>query len=241
MVLSLESMPAERARGAAARERPPLWVFAYGSLMWRPGIEFAEAAHARLHGYRRAFCIYSVHYRGSARRPGLVLGLERGGLCEGIAFRIAPAQAAEALAYLRAREQINGVYREKIVRVTIAGSETVSALTFVAERRHPSYARRLPLACQARIIRGATGSSGANVDYLVNTLQHLVELRIRDRQMERLLTMTGGYFANGAAHAGHRPRTKPLDGRQSLKALRISRWSLEERNRFAYRASLAGL
>jgi cation transport protein ChaC len=220
-----------------------LWVFAYGSLMWRPGFPFSEAVHARLHGYRRAFCIYSVHYRGSIGRPGLVLGLERGGQCEGIAFRIDEGDAEQVLHYLRAREQISGVYREKLVQVALEGRGTrlVRALTFVAEKRHPSFARALPLARQARVIRGAYGSSGANVDYLINTMQHLAELQIRDRHLERLLTLTGSYFANGAAQEGHRARAKPLDGRQSLRQLKISRSALEPRNRFVHRAVLAGL
>jgi cation transport protein ChaC len=219
-----------------------LWVFAYGSLMWRPGFAFVEAAHARLHGYRRGFCIYSVHYRGSLRRPGLVLGLERGGVCEGLAFRVAAGEAAGVFRYLQAREQVSGVYREKIVNLQLGGDgRQVSALTFVAERRHPSFARTLPLARQANIIRGARGSSGSNVDYLVNTLQHLGELNIRDRALERLLTVTGAYVAKGEARDGHRSRTRPLAGTQSLRQLGISRSALEQRNRFAYRRVLAGL
>ena len=87
-------------------------MFGYGSLMWRPGFAYEEAQHARLTGYRRCFCIYSVHHRGTPERPGLVLGLDRGGACEGIAYRVAAANAAETARYLRAREQVNGVYRE---------------------------------------------------------------------------------------------------------------------------------
>lgn len=218
-------------------------MFGYGSLMWRPGFAYTDAVRASLHGYRRGFCIYSVHYRGSQRRPGLVLGLERGGVCEGIAFRIAPHHAQAALAYIRAREQISGVYREKFVRVALSGarSRVVTALTFVAEKRHPSFVRGLPLSRQAQVIRGASGSSGTNLDYLINTMQHLRELGIRDRQLERLLTVAGVYFANGHAHEGHRARAKPLDGAQSLGQLGISRCALEQRNRFAYRSVLAGI
>lgn len=220
------------------------WVFAYGSLMWRPGFRYADAVRASLHGYRRGFCIYSVHYRGSPRRPGLVLGLERGGLCEGIAYRIAPEDADDALAYIRNREQVSGVYREKMVRLSLAGDtrRIVTALTFVAEKRHPSFARALPLARQARVIRGASGSSGANLDYLINTMMHLRELGIRDRQLERLLTVAGVYFAKGEAVEGHRARAKPLDATpQSLRQLKISRGALEQRNRFVYRGRLTGV
>ncbi len=239
-----KSADARRARDRDAGGAQDAWVFAYGSLMWRPGFRFAEAVHASLHGYRRGFCIYSVFYRGSLGRPGLVLGLQRGGLCEGIAYRIAAEDAEDALAYIRAREQVSGVYREKLVQLAICGEpgRSVTALAFVAEKRHPSFARTLPLARQARVIRGAQGSSGSNVDYLINTLKHLGELKIRDRQLERLLTLTGSYFANGVAREGHRARAKPLvQHRQSLRQLDISRSALELRNRFAYRRLLEGL
>lgn len=228
----------------AATDGHDVWVFGYGSLMWRPGFRFAEAVRAQLHGYRRAFCIYSVHYRGSHRRPGLVLGLQRGGSCEGIAFRIAREDVQATLAYIRDREQVSGVYREKIVRVSIAGEtpRAVTALTFVAEKRHPSFVRDLPLARQATIIRGACGSSGANADYLFNTLQHLGELGIRDRQLERLMASVGVYFANGEAREGHRARAQPLTKSPcSLRQLRIPRRALELHNRFAYRRLLPGL
>ena len=86
-----------------------LWVFGYGSLMWRPGFAYEEAQHARLTGYRRCFCIYSVHHRGTTERPGMVLGLDRGGACEGIAYRVSAANAAQTTRYLRAREQVNGL------------------------------------------------------------------------------------------------------------------------------------
>lgn len=226
-----------------AAEGGDVWVFGYGSLMWRPGFDFAQATRARLHGYRRGFCIYSVHYRGSCRRPGLVLGLERGGVCEGIAFRIAAKDAAAALAYIRGREQVSGVYREKFVRLDLIGeARTVTALTFVAEKRHPSFVRSLSLARQARVIRGAFGSSGANLDYLVNTMQHLTELNIRDRQLERLLTVAGVYFAKGVVQDGHRARAKPLSATLlSLRQLGIPACALEQRNRFAYRTMLSGI
>src|SRR5438552_12225970 len=96
-----------------------LWVFGYGSLMWRPGFAYEEAQHARLVGYRRCFCIYSVHHRGTPERPGMVLGLDRGGACEGIAYRVAAANVAATTRYLREREQINGVYRDVLVPVRL--------------------------------------------------------------------------------------------------------------------------
>ncbi|HEY0235981.1 MAG TPA: gamma-glutamylcyclotransferase, partial [Afipia sp.] len=89
-----------------------LWVFGYGSLMWRPGFDYLEEVPARLIGEHRALCVYSINHRGTQERPGLVLGLDRGGACQGTAFRVAEAHRTETLAYLRRREQVTGVYRE---------------------------------------------------------------------------------------------------------------------------------
>jgi cation transport protein ChaC len=170
-----------------------LWVFAYGSLMWRPGFAYEEARRALLTGYRRCFCLYSVHHRGTPQRLGMVLGLDRGGTCEGVAYRIAAANVPAIRAYLRSREIVNGVYREAVLTIELDGEppQEVPALTFIVERAHPNYAERLPLAKQARLIRGARGLSGANVDYLVSTVRHLRELGIRERELERLVTMVG--------------------------------------------------
>src|SRR5262245_65692848 len=134
--------------------------------MWRPDFPFVEKARARLVGYRRCFCVYSTHHRGSAERPGLVLGLDRGGVCEGMVYRVAAADVAAVRAYLRAREQVNGVYRETLVSVRLHGkpSREVRAIAYIVERAHPSYAGRLPLQTQCCLIRGARGLSGPNLD-----------------------------------------------------------------------------
>jgi len=178
---------------------PEHWIFAYGSLMWRPGFPYEEARHARLIGYRRCFCIYSMHHRGTPQRPGLVLGLDRGGTSEGIAYRISGANYAAIVHYLRKREQVSGVYREVNVAVTLLDgtAREVMALTYVVERAHPSYAGRLTLARQARLIKGASGLSGINLDYLISTLRHLAELGIRERDLERLIAMIGPHTARG--------------------------------------------
>ena len=181
-----------------------LWVFAYGSLMWRPGFAYLEARHARLTGWRRCFCIYSIHHRGTKARPGLVLGLDRGGACEGIAYRVGPGEAAPTVRYLRAREQVNGVYREAHLPVELMGEprREVLALTYIVERAHPSYAGRLPLRQEAQLIRGGAGKSGNNLDYLISTLRHLEELGIRERDLERVLALIGSHTARSGT-AGH--------------------------------------
>ena len=184
-----------------------LWVFGYGSLMWRPGFAYEEAQHARLTGYRRCFCIYSVYHRGTPERPGMVLGLDRGGACEGIAYRVAAPQAVETTRYLRAREQVNGVYREAHLPVQLITGEhrEVQALTYIVERAHPNYAGQLPLALQARLIHSARGRSGINLDYFISTLRHLVELGIRERELERLMTVIGSHAARRSPAGSESP------------------------------------
>ncbi|HZT46766.1 MAG TPA: gamma-glutamylcyclotransferase [Hyphomicrobiaceae bacterium] len=189
-----------------------LWVFGYGSLMWRPGFEYEEAQHARLTGFRRCFCIYSVYHRGTRERPGLVLGLDRGGSCEGIAYRVAAARAAATRRYLRAREQVSGVYREAHVPVELTNGprREVLALAYIVERAHPNYAGRLPLAIAARLIHGAVGLSGANLDYLVSTLRHLDELGIREPELARLLSLIGPHTTRLAGAGTMSPHAKAM-------------------------------
>jgi cation transport protein ChaC len=189
-----------------------LWVFGYGSLMWRPGFAYEEAQHARLTGYKRCFCIYSVHHRGTTERPGMVLGLDRGGACEGIVYRVTAAKAAETTRYLRAREQVNGVYREAHVPVELISGphREVLALTYIVERAHPNYAGQLPLAVQARLIHGSQGRSGANLDYFISTLRHLAELGIRERELERLLAVIGPHAARFPGREDSSPHTAAM-------------------------------
>lgn len=217
-----------------------LWIFAYGSLMWRPGFEAEEVVHARLVGWRRSFCIYSRFHRGSARRPGLVLGLDRGGTCEGIAFRVPAAKARATLQYLREREQVVNVYREALVPVTLLAGDhpEVVALAFLVERAHPSYAGQLSLAEQAHFIRGAAGRSGNNIDYLVNTLAHLAELGIRERELERLLTFVGRHAARRGDSGHARTSAAAMVGVFGRRPARARRLKAEDARRFCYRTVL---
>ena len=163
------------------------WVFGYGSLMWRPGFAYAERATGRLHGKRRAFCIYSVHHRGTYERPGLVLGLADGGSVVGAAYRVEDADWDETYAYVREREQPTETYVEARVTVTLSDGRRVSALTFLSDRNHPQWAGVLPLETQAALISGASGLSGRNVDYLRDLVGHLKAQGVRDIFMKRLL------------------------------------------------------
>ena len=163
-----------------------LWVFGYGSLMWRPGFPFLERRHAHLHGYHRALCVYSHVHRGTPERPGLVLGLDRGGRCHGVAFRVAPEEAAETVQYLREREQVTAVYVERRLPVRLAGGETVAALAYVVDRGHPQYAGRLPQEDSLRLVRQGVGVSGANPDYVRSTHRHLLEMGVTDPVLAQL-------------------------------------------------------
>ncbi len=170
------------------RAAPERWVFGYGSLMWRPGFAFKERVRARVAGRRRAFCIYSVHHRGTPERKGLVLGLAPGGSTVGIAYRVAETEWAKTYAYLLEREQPTETYVEAKVRARLADGRTVQALTFLSDRGHPQWAGVLSLQDQARLIAGARGLSGRNVDYLSDLVGHLRDDGVRDPVMERLLT-----------------------------------------------------
>lgn len=209
--------------------------------MWQPGFDFVEAERARLVGYRRCFCIYSTHHRGRPERPGLVLGLDRGGACDGTAFRIAPEHAAATLGYLRAREQISGVYVEKQVTVGLEdhSRREVMALAFVVERAHPSYAGQLPLAEQVRIIRAARGLSGPNLEYLIGTVRHLESVGVHEPELARLLGLAGPHFLTHApGDAIRRASTALIAACRSFRpAAPVMRAT--DRRRFNYRRNIA--
>jgi cation transport protein ChaC len=165
------------------------WVFGYGSLMWRPGFPFVERSGAVLHGRRRAFCIYSVHHRGTYERPGLVLGLAPGGAVRGMAYRVAEADWPDVYAYLREREQPTETYFEAWSEVRIDGAGKTPALVFLSDRKHVQWAGALTLDQQCELIAGAQGLSGRNIDYLRDLVMHLREDGVRDHAMEVLLKL----------------------------------------------------
>ena len=163
------------------------WVFGYGSLMWRPGFEYAEAAPARLSGYHRALCVYSWVHRGTRAHPGLVLGLDHGGSCQGTAYRVEARKREAVIAYLRERELVTKVYRDVWLRIRIGPEQyATSALAFVVDRQHEQYAGALPRTDLLALVRDSHGSSGSNPDYVINTARHLREVGIRDATLEWL-------------------------------------------------------
>ena len=166
-----------------------MWVFGYGSLMWRPGFPHIEVRPALLRGYHRALCVHSTHYRGTEERPGLVVGLDRGGSCRGRAFRVAAAEAEAVSAYLWEREMNTDSYVRKWLPVAV-GAARATACVFVVNRANPDqYAGKLtPDEIAERIVRGH-GAEGSALEYLANTIAHLDEMGIRDGPLHRILQM----------------------------------------------------
>jgi cation transport protein ChaC len=163
-----------------------LWVFGYGSLIWRPGFAFLERRTARLDGAHRSLCVYSWVHRGTPDNPGLVLGLDRGGACRGLAFRVAAEARAATIAYLREREQVTSVYLERNREVRFADGSRATALVYLVDRSHAQYAGKLDEDAQYRIVASARGQSGENRDYVLNTATHLAELGMPDPRLARL-------------------------------------------------------
>jgi glutathione-specific gamma-glutamylcyclotransferase len=163
-----------------------LWVFGYGSLMWRPGFAHARRCKALLRGWRRSLCVYSHVYRGSPERPGLVLGLDRGGACPGVAFEVDPALREATIRYLREREQVTAVYVERIAPITLESGDRVLAVTYVADRVHSQYAGRLDREAMLQYVRCGMGQSGDNAEYILETNDHLQALGVRDPDLEWL-------------------------------------------------------
>jgi glutathione-specific gamma-glutamylcyclotransferase len=178
-----------------------LWVFAYGSLMWRPGFEALERVPARLIGAHRALCVWSHVHRGSPERPGLVLGLDFGGMCRGIAYRVAASARKATIEYLRAREQVTMVYRECVRPVVLLShsERRVQAVCYMVDRSHAQYAGRLKLAEQLHHVRQGHGISGQNREYVLAAVKELEALGCRDRELHMLAERLHGVHEAHAA------------------------------------------
>jgi cation transport protein ChaC len=164
----------------------PLWVFGYGSLMWRPGFDFLDRQRATIHGFHRSFCVYSHVHRGTREKPGLVLGLDRGGSCRGIAYLVSWETATDTVEYLIGREMVTRVYMPRWVPARLDDGRRVLAHTYTAAHNHTQYAGKLDLAEAARLIRHGVGRSGANPDYLFSAVDHLDELGLADGPLHRI-------------------------------------------------------
>ncbi|MEO8716874.1 MAG: gamma-glutamylcyclotransferase [Burkholderiales bacterium] len=189
---ALESFRATLPRG-------DLWVFGYGSLMWSPGFAFTERSMGLLRGYHRALCVLSTRHRGTQRRPGLVMGLCRGGSCWGMAFRIPAARVASALARLWNREMPRRVYQARLVPVRIGRARRVHALAFIADPRHPQFVRELDLRSRAQLVAQGVGQRGPCTEYIRSTLRHMAELGVADPHLARVLATAEAMRARAAS------------------------------------------
>jgi cation transport protein ChaC len=180
-----------------------LWVFAYGSLMWRPGFDFLERHNARMIGAHRALCVYSFVHRGTPEKPGLVFGLDRGGTCRGIVYRVAARKRAATIDYLRAREQVTLVYREAVRSVWIDQDpkRRVEALCYMVDRGHRQYAGRLTVAQQVHFVRQGHGRSGPNRDYVLDAVKAIEALGYRETDLHLLAAHLKGTHESHPAPA----------------------------------------
>lgn len=176
-----------------ARPDEDLWIFAYGSLIWNPLFHYVERRPATLRGFHRSFCLWSRLGRGTPDNPGLVLGLDHGGSCCGLVYRVPATHAVEELRLLWRREMVVGSYLPRWLRVEAAPCATshgcmqeLRALAFVVNREHPSYAGRLPFDAVARALATARGHIGTSADYLLHTVDGLTAHGLRDGHLERL-------------------------------------------------------
>ena len=167
-------------------QHEPLWVFGYGSLMWRPGFPHRRSLRGLLTGAHRRLCVYSWVHRGTQERPGLVLGLDRGGACRGLAFEVAPDDSERVVTYLREREQVTMVYLERTRSVRLETGETVNALCYMVDTDHPQYAGRIDRDHMLETVTGAVGQSGENWEYVVNSAAAIRSLGLHDPDLEWL-------------------------------------------------------
>ena len=164
----------------------PLWVFAYGSLLWNPGFRYCTARRARIYGYEPRFCLLSTHYRGTEEKPGLVLALDQGRCGQGVAFQIPQKDRCIVLRYLRAREMITRAYIEQFVPIQTESGQIIRALTYVMRRNHIQYAGHLNFRRQAQIIAAAAGQNGSNRHYLFQVNRAMRKWRIMLPRFTRL-------------------------------------------------------
>ena len=162
-----------------------VWLFAYGSLMWKPEMEYIGRELASVHGYHRRFCLWQWRYRGTRDKPGLMMALDRGGTCNGVLFQIPAPDASARLAKVWYREMIGKAYRPVWINARTA-KDDIRAVTFVADRKSPRYTGRISDLETAKYIASACGHIGPNATYLLETYLHCEESGIHDPMLNRL-------------------------------------------------------
>lgn len=204
----LEASIAQVLAGACLRA--DIWVFAYGSLIWNPLFHYEERRPATLRGFHRRFCLWSTMGRGSPERPGLVLGLDNGGACCGLAYRLPAGKARGELKLLWQREMVVGSYSPRWARVETASGagdrgcvEELRALAFVVNHEHPNYAGRLEFESVAQALASARGHLGTSADYLFHTVDALEAHGLKDAHLERLRERVRAHQAAPAMPGRH--------------------------------------
>lgn len=166
------------------RQKPnsDVWLFAYGSLIWNPIFHFIEHRVGTVYGWHRRFCLWAPLGRGTPDNPGLVLGLDRGGSCRGIAYRIAATNVLSELLLLWRREMVVNSYIPRWVKV-FDGKQEFEAIAFIVNRHHPTYAGNISLEATVNSIATAGGKIGSSADYLIQTVDGLISAGIKDKQL----------------------------------------------------------
>ncbi len=187
-VLSDEERRASLEAILAAQPTPgDVWLFAYGSLIWNPAFHYVERKPVLIRGWHREFCLSTPIGRGTPEKPGLVLGLDRGGSCRGVAFRVARAEAEAELELVWRREMVTGAYVPRWVK--LHGPDLppgTSGIAFTIDRTAPNYVRPASEADTARIIATACGALGSCRDYLFDTIHGLEGFGIEDHHLNRI-------------------------------------------------------
>ena len=163
-----------------------LWIFGYGSLMWNPGFEFEQCSTGRLFGHHRSLCLWSVRFRGTEKKPGLVLGLRPGGSCKGMVFKLSNSSRKPNLQYIFNREMITNAYHPVVKSVHLDNGKSVTSLTFVSKTSHPQYAHKMSEPEMLKIIKRASGPRGSNTEYILNTVEHLESIGISDKTLDSI-------------------------------------------------------
>ena len=179
--------------------RGDLWVFGYGSLMWSPRFPHTDKSPAMLHGYHRALCILSRRHRGTEARPGLVMGLCPGGSCWGMAFRVEAKRVQRTLEILWRREMLRKVYEPRLVSVRVKRGRLVTAIAFIADRKHPAVVREMDLRSRAQLVAQGIGERGPCTEYVRKTLEHMYALGVTDPHLARVLETAVAMRASAAS------------------------------------------
>ena len=170
-----------------------LWIFGYGSLIWNPSFKYDMRIPAHLYGYHRRFCLRTTITRGSPEKPGLVLGLDRGGSTKGILFRIPASIAAKECDVIWKREMLNGAYKPSWVKAKSEDGQLFEALTFIIKRGHPSFSAPIPDEEIVKMIAEASGIVGSNSEYLFKTEEALKDAGIHDKKLKTISHLVKKY------------------------------------------------